>query len=145
MRMDLPSVKLATPQGKMAKSSHSAKSSTAGRTAAKKCAFECGKTSMDPDCENPDETMKWAYKDGSGQNCWYCERIWMTELAHQYESRSHYQNICRTDKNRLDEHRSRRSDFLERRKKGFKYIAYQRTGANLEIPPFRFSRPSFSC
>ena len=145
MRMDLPSVKLATPQGKTAKSSHSAKSSTAGRTAAKKCAFECGKTSMDPDCENPDETMKWAYKDGSGQNCWYCERIWMTELAHQYESRSHYQNICRTDKNRLDEHRSRRSDFLERRKKGFKYIAYQRTGANLEIPPFRFSRPSFSC
>ena len=72
--MDLPGVKLATPNSKMAKSSHSGKSSTAGRTAAKKCAFECGKTNLDPDCENPDEPMRWAYKDGSGQNCWYCEK-----------------------------------------------------------------------
>ncbi|MFM7980692.1 MAG: hypothetical protein ACKPKO_15370, partial [Candidatus Fonsibacter sp.] len=56
-------------------------------TVEKKCDMGCGKTNMDADEEDQGRAMRWAYADGTGGNCWYCERIWMTALAHLHTSR----------------------------------------------------------
>ena len=66
--------------------------------ARKRCEFECGQTNHDPDEEGPEKCMRWAYADGSGNNCWYCERLWMTELAHLHDSRAAYKDKLGTQR-----------------------------------------------
>lgn len=104
------------------------KAKIAAPLAEKKCDMECGKSNTDADEEDENSLMRWAYTDGTGSNCWYCERIWMTELAHLHTSRASYKEQLRSNKNTLDDHRQKRSSFIERRKLGFKYAAYKRTG-----------------
>lgn len=54
------------------------------------CTFACGCGSTDRDPVNPDVALRWAYPDGSGNNCYYCERVWQTELSHSWASRGAY-------------------------------------------------------
>ena len=106
----------------------SGKAKIAVPTVEKKCDMECGKTNMDADEEDQGRAMRWAYADGTGGNCWYCERIWMAELAHLHTSRASYKEELRGNKYTLDQHRMKRNCFIDRRKKGKMYMAYKRTG-----------------
>ena len=81
----------------------------------KDCAFQCGKSNWDTDDEDSTRYLRWAYPSGHGANCWACERIWATELAHKYPSRTEYQKLQRTDMAVLENHSSRRKLFVERR------------------------------
>ena len=85
------------------------KAKIAAPTVEKRCDMACGKTNLDPDEEDQGKAMKWAYADGTGGNCWYCERIWMTELAHLHTSRASYKEELRSNKYTLDQHRMTRS------------------------------------
>ena len=79
------SVAKSSPSKKVEKEDHASqdaswKFSADGR---KQCSFRCGFAVGDPDMVNPVVPIRWAYKDGSGSTCWYCERVWASERAVQ--------------------------------------------------------------
>lgn len=95
------------------------------------CAFMCGCKDNDTDPETGEPPMRWAYSDGSGRNCWYCERIWCGIFSGEKSDRQSYQHELATDKDALDRHHSERATFIERRTHGQKYMAYKRGAAHM--------------
>ena len=65
------------------------------------CGF-CNCASSDPDPVDVTQPLRWAYRDGSGNSCFYCERVWQVKEAHKHASRSEYQRECQTNKAMLD-------------------------------------------
>lgn len=97
--------------------------------AAKPCAFHCGQSSCDPDPIDDTQRLRWAYKDGSGNSCHYCERIWQVKEAHKHPSRSEYQAACRTNKTTLDNHMELRDKYITDMKTGGRArMSYKKTG-----------------
>lgn len=85
----------------------------------KDCAFLCGVSNHDQDEVSPEDVMRWSYPNGSGANCWYCERIWCVQLSHIWpKGRKSYQEKVNADKNFQDEHIKKRTKFVEDRKSG---------------------------
>ena len=49
----------------------------------KACGFLCGAVFMQtPDPVNPDEFIRWCRLDGRGDGCYYCDRTYELEVAH---------------------------------------------------------------
>ena len=88
----------------------------------------CGYDNQSADHCKPEMAMRWAYPDGSGNFCWYCERVWQSQLAHLHDSRAAYQKSLRTDKDVLDSHRAAVMDFIDAKKSGRHRVALKRTG-----------------
>lgn len=81
----------------------------------KKCVFMCGHTSHSDDDQDPSSCMRWAYSDGTGSNCWYCERTWMSCFAHLHSDRNTFRKLISRDKREHDKFLVKRKEFLERR------------------------------
>lgn len=94
----------------------------------KVCNFHCGCSNQDADVENPSVFMRWAYKDGSGFACWYCERVWQVKEAHKWDSRQEFQAELATDKNTKDMHDRNRAEFISDRKSGKRNMKQKREG-----------------
>ena len=88
----------------------------------------CGKGQGDADEEIEEELMRWAYRDGSGNCDWYCERVWGT-ISHQHKLRSEFHQRCNNNVKLLEKYRERRVKFLAERKKGTCCDARKRQGA----------------
>ena len=71
--------------------------------------------------------MRWAYPNGGGQVCWYCDRVFKTEESHKWDSRKAYEHALVTNMEVLNNHYTRREAFLQRR----------RDGAQVHGPPGR--------
>ena len=89
-----------------------------GDSQVKKCAFWCGMTNTDADIENPSQQLRWAYNDGKGMACWYCNRVYQVKKAHAVDSRAAYQNTLAVDKDEHERFHGWRANFLQRRKEG---------------------------
>ena len=103
----------------------------------KDCDFLCGvhnymmdDFSPTADINSPEYLlMRWAYSDGSGANCNVCERVWQTELAHDWGgSREEYKGACARDLKLLENQRTRRKAWVERKKQNRAYINGRRRG-----------------
>ena len=79
-------------------------------------------TTLDPDEEAPEKPLRWAYSTGSGQVCWYCDRVFKTEEPHKWDSRAAYEHALVTNMEVLNHHHTRRHAFLQRRREGHKYV-----------------------
>ena len=66
--------------------------------------------------------MRWAYPNGGGQVCWYCDRVFKTEESHKWDSRKAYEHALVTNMEVLNSHHTRREAFLQRRREGHKYV-----------------------
>ena len=82
-----------------------------------KC-LRCGKTAK----EKP---YRWAYPDGSGEACYYCDRCYKTQLSHKERIRAKYISSLKSDKNVMDNHKMIVGKFIDARKSGKKSV---RTG-----------------
>jgi hypothetical protein len=101
-----------------------------GSSRGKPCLFKCGKCSQDADCVDPAATIRWAYKDGSGGSCWYCERVWCSEWCYKYETgvsgRQLFQKKLGREMDTLKSFQESRLSFVNLRKRGKKYMSYKR-------------------
>ena len=92
----------------------------------KKCGFACGKCQTDADDQQEMQALRWAYSDGSGNACWWCERVWHSEFAHKHKDRKALQSRLGKDLQLLDTFQESSTNFVDLRSKGKKYIAHKR-------------------
>ena len=82
------------------------------------CLFLCGRKDHDKDLVNPDQYMRWSYPRypnncTHGNNCWYCERVFVSYYQHVENNRSEFQG-------RLGRNHALHSEFHSRTEKQIK-------------------------
>ena len=97
----LPAVRI---DGKVAPSVQSAPTAPLAR---KVCAFLCGRAYSEKEVDPVTGVApcRWAYKNGDGYNCWYCEREFATETTDL--SREEFQQQLGRDGAKLERWRAR--------------------------------------
>ena len=99
------------------------------------------RTTLDPDEEAPEQLMRWAYANGLGQVCWYCDRVFKTEESHKWDNRKAYDHALGTNMEVLSYHHTRRDAFLHRRREGYKYVERRGGPAAAAAAPAPIPRP----
>ena len=119
--------------------------------AVKPCQWKCGASNTDCDPVEATHQMRWAYSNGGGLSCYYCDRVYHTRWGHKFAKHDLLEAFGQS-KASMDEFLAQRLQLIERHKAGHRgvdadcaprsrkeSVTRQRIYAeNLEAPPDKF-------